>query len=90
MSNTQVRNVRPSRAHDHVYDPIYTVSNKATHYAEANAARMGSVQKVPAYDNMFSDMQRYSLTYIVYTNEYIAFQLFLFLSSLFIPNSFSH
>lgn len=51
---TQIRRVAPQRPHDHIYDPVYTVSNMGVHLQEHNAARMGQVERVPNYDNMFS------------------------------------
>jgi hypothetical protein len=53
---TQIRKVAPNRAHDHVYDPVYTVSNMKVHLQEHNAVRMGMVERVPNYDNMFSSL----------------------------------
>lgn len=51
---TQIRQVAANRPHDHVYDPVYTVSNMGAHLQEHNATRMSMVERVPNYDNMFS------------------------------------
>eukprot|EP00462_Mataza_sp_D1_P001095 CAMPEP_0175096900 /NCGR_PEP_ID=MMETSP0086_2-20121207/4985_1 /TAXON_ID=136419 /ORGANISM="Unknown Unknown, Strain D1" /LENGTH=896 /DNA_ID=CAMNT_0016370345 /DNA_START=28 /DNA_END=2718 /DNA_ORIENTATION=+ len=48
--------IQPTRPHDHVYDPVYTVSNMNVHLQEHQKARMTGVERVPQFPNMFSDV----------------------------------
>lgn len=60
MSKTLVKTgLQPTRAHDHIYDPVYTVSNQAVHLQEHQRGRLSHVERVPDYPNMFSDIPLY-------------------------------
>lgn len=57
MSQTMVKTgIQPTRAHDHIYDPIYTVSSQNVHLQEHQRSRLSHVERVPDYPNMFSDI----------------------------------
>lgn len=57
MSRTMVKTgVQASRQHDHIYDPVYTVSSQRVHVREYQRGRLGTVERVPDFPNMFSDL----------------------------------
>jgi len=57
MSQTQVKTgVQATRTHDHLYDPVYTVSNMNVHVAETQKANMANVERIPVHQAMFSDV----------------------------------
>jgi hypothetical protein len=58
MELGQTRMVNPSRTHDHIYDPVFTTGSRGSRPAASNvqmANTVHSVERVPAYNNMFSD-----------------------------------
>lgn len=58
QSQTMVRaGVTQSRTHDHLFDPVYTVSNQTVHIQEHQRSQMSNVERVPEWNNMFSEVR---------------------------------